>query len=117
MYPSFEAYEAASGQVRDVCRQSIQALAQKLKASLPSDKLPNWAEQVLVPWLQVHRYAGRTRFDYPRGNNGLIYEYHTNQRRQHARGRKLAKRNPRFTPPVSGLISLDQLDAEDKKPR
>jgi hypothetical protein len=43
----------------------------------------------LRPWLEAHRYRGRTRSDYPRlGNERTIYEFHTNERREHAAGRR-----------------------------
>lgn len=44
-------------------------------------------EFILIQWLQIHRYYGRTRCEYP-NNNGNIYEWHTEQRRNHAQGRR-----------------------------
>jgi hypothetical protein len=101
-YPSTEDH-ATEDAVRAVREDAVRALAKHLLDSLGSARVRTWAERVLLPWLQVHRYAGRKRFDYPRGKtgkSGLIYDFHTEQRRQHARGRKLPKANPSDVPIV-----------------
>ena len=92
--------------------QFVTALATKLKAQLGDRRIRDWAELVLLPWLQVHRYAGRSTLDYPRPDGGMIYEFHTEQRKRHAAGRK---QPPGERPPKPvGLITLDELDADGK---
>lgn len=71
-----------------------------------------WVERCLVPWLQVHRYAGRTRFDYPRRSEkgvATIFNYHTALRSQHAEGRK--RKKPTGIRPRQGLPELNDLDS------
>ncbi|MCP4698154.1 MAG: TIGR03986 family CRISPR-associated RAMP protein [Gammaproteobacteria bacterium] len=52
------------------------------------------AKKVLLHWLEVHRYRGRTRISYPnvtdRRGNCSIYNFHTARRLQHANGRREA---------------------------
>ena len=58
----------------------------------------DYLEHVLLPWLQVHRFRGRKRSDYPRAERHrevTIFNYHTALRQEHARGRKQTKREPR----------------------
>jgi len=55
------------------------------------DRLVQWVKRVLVPWLEVHRYAGRTSYDYPRAGDGTIFGYHSDLRGKHAEGRKKTK--------------------------
>jgi len=92
--------------------QFVTALATKLKAQLGDRRISDWADQVLLPWLQVHRYAGRSTFDYPRPEGGMIYEYHTDRRKRHAAGRKQppGERSPK----PSALMTLDELDRDGK---
>lgn len=64
--------------------------------------LERWVGDVFLPWLEIHRYAGRKRYDYPRdvprkpqndqvnGNDETIFNYHSNLRQKHALGRKEA---------------------------
>jgi hypothetical protein len=84
---------------------AIQALVDHLVTH--STDIARWVESVLIPWLQVHRYAGRRSFDYPRTRNLPIFEYHTGLRGDHAKGRKL---RPDATRHRVGLEDLDQLD-------
>jgi hypothetical protein len=92
----------------------LEAFAEHL-GKLPPGPLALWVERCLVPWLQVHRYAGRRCFDYPRDyprrdhrGERTIFNYHTNLRSDHARGRKQAR--PPGTRPRVGLRELDELD-------
>ena len=80
------------GDTEAVCRETVAKLAEKIKQGRSREEIQRWADGVLLPWLQVHRYAGRKAFPYPsapdkRGDR-TIYNYHTNQRRLHAEGRK-----------------------------
>ncbi|MCS7306406.1 MAG: TIGR03986 family CRISPR-associated RAMP protein [Thermoguttaceae bacterium] len=99
----------------DVRFSTIQKLAEKIRSALSEAQVQTWAKRVLLPWLQVHRYAGRKSFDYPRKpdkqGNLLIYEFHSQERKKHAKGRKLKKTGQL---PPGGLKSLDQLDEEGK---
>jgi hypothetical protein len=64
--------------------------------------LDEWVQEVLLPWLEIHRYAGRSRYDYPRDvprkpqndqvtkDEETIYNYHTNLRQKHALRRRQA---------------------------
>jgi CRISPR-associated protein (TIGR03986 family) len=97
-------------------KSAVSALAAKIVRDFTPAQVVQWIEFVFVPWLQVHRYAGRTRFDYPRGEDGRastgpVYEFHSRQRQNHAKGRK----RPREGKPLSpgGLISLDKLDTKE----
>ena len=100
-----------------VCRETVAKLAEKIKHGRSPEQIQRWADSVLLPWLQVHRYAGRKAFDYPsapdKKGERTIYNYHTNQRRLHAEGRKRPKR-PGQAPRRGGLKSLDDLDKEGK---
>jgi len=98
--------------VNEVRREVIAKLAEILGQGRTPGDVGRWIEEVLLPWLQVHRYAGRKRFDYPRGRDGLIYNFHTDERRRHAKGRKLKK--GQHAPRLGGLKSLDELDAENQ---
>lgn len=109
-------------------RSAVAALAQRIAQSFTDRQRADWVEQVFVPWLQVHRYAGRKSFDYPRDIarkvNGdsvnserpgakTIYNYHTNQRKRHAAGRKLPEAGTaRSSGASGGLKSLEDLDGE-----
>lgn len=94
-----------------VAETAIRALAQKLNAFC-DDAVDRWIEGVLLPWLQVRRYAGRKRFSHPRSADGTIYGFHTAERQKHAAGRKRGK--PPSAPQPGGLKSLDQLDQEGR---
>ncbi len=117
-YPSWNAAYEQPGTVDDVRARTIAALADQLRTDL-GDKLADWLADVLLPWLQVHRFAGRRSYDYPRGRNGKsprfsIYEYHSEQRKLHARWRKRTRDRQQTEPPkAGGLISLDDLDKAD----
>jgi len=102
-------------QLRTLRCRLIDALGEHIRMSL-GDRANRWAEQILKPWLQVHRYVARRAYDYPRGKRGdqaggKIYEYHTELRRLHSRGRKqFAPQGPRE---AVGLKTLDELDNEE----
>ncbi len=92
-------------------RKAIAAFAAHM-AKQPDAILALWVERCLVPWLQVHRYAGRTSFDYPRlerRGDRTIFNYHSELRSQHADGRKRAARQGRRE--RLGLPELDELDS------
>jgi len=117
--PTLESVAESDAVERLRC-QAVAAFARKLKESLSSESsqsnIKRWVESIFTRWLQVHRYAGRRRLDYPRGSRGtsttgLIYEYHSEQRRKHARGRKLPPA-PSDSPQPGGLMSLDELDRQ-----
>ncbi|MFV2066388.1 MAG: hypothetical protein ACC645_05370 [Pirellulales bacterium] len=116
MIPSPEDHVGKAA-VRKIQEETVGEFAAKLQNDESTGKkLASWIEDVFLPWLQVHRYAGRTSYDYPRGKDGkakrgLIYEYHSNQRQKHAWGRKLPKPPQPLTP--GGLMSLDDLDKRD----
>ena len=96
--------------LRSQRQQTIDALVQYLVANLGS-RLGGWVEHCLVPWLQVHRYAGRTRFDYPRRaekSETTIFNYHTDLRGRHANGRK--RKRSLGSKPRQGLPELNELD-------
>lgn len=110
--------------VNEIRHQAVAALADQLRQQFPStEQQARWAEQILLPWLQVHRYAGRPRYDYPRDTARktnrqptktppepeTIFNWHTNQRKYHAAGRKQAKPGGHHLEP-GGLTSLDELD-------
>ena len=92
--------------------------------------LERWVKQVLVPWLQVRRYLGRSVFDYPRerkakkeelpqrgpkvktkvspvSDEETAFNYHSNIRGEHAKLRKTA---PADVVDLRGLSELDDLD-------
>lgn len=96
--------------VKEVQEQTVDKFAEKLRTCLEGVNLQRWAEAVLLPWLQVHRYAGRGRFDYQRGADGTVFSFHSQERKKHARGRKLAKDPRGAMPRPGGLKSLDDLD-------
>lgn len=74
--------------LQDAALNSTQdTLVAKLATKLIQGQAAAWAEQVLLPWLKIHQYADRTHSNYQRAN-GLIYSYHTQERRDHAEGRK-----------------------------
>ena len=79
------------------------ALARERLGESTSD----WVANVLTPWLNVHRYAGRdqnlSEHDYPRGSDGTIFGYHTRLRQDHTKGRKMNGPAPAT---VSGLAPL-----------
>jgi CRISPR-associated protein (TIGR03986 family) len=96
--------------VEEVRQETVDKLSAKLKAFCGAAS-QRWVIQVLLPWLQIHRYAGRTRFDYPRDNNdGTIFSFHSEERKKHAKGRKLSKGPGVASPGPRGLKSLDDLD-------
>jgi CRISPR-associated protein (TIGR03986 family) len=101
--------------VEEVRRQAVAQLAELLRAQHTSEQVCSWVETVLVPWLQVHLYAGRTCFDYPRREvltprrEVRIYHFHTEERRKHSRGRKLPK-GEKKGPEPGGLKPLNDLD-------
>ncbi|MBF0548469.1 MAG: TIGR03986 family CRISPR-associated RAMP protein [Candidatus Riflebacteria bacterium] len=99
----------------------MKAFADKLDKSLGLEKV-NWVEKILLPWLQVHRYAGRSRFDYPskkitrrvHGNQVQeyhIYSYHTDLRASHSERRKQEKRNENGI--EFGMKELNDLDKSE----
>ncbi|MFM9966012.1 MAG: TIGR03986 family CRISPR-associated RAMP protein [Planctomycetaceae bacterium] len=98
----------------EVTKSLVTALADKLKpASSPNAdrNLRRWADDVLYAWLQVHKFAGREVHDYPRGENGddrtrPIFDYHSAERKEHAKARKFAKGGQ---PVPSGLKPIDEL--------
>ena len=66
----------------------VEALASRLREL--GDPEP-WARDVLVPWLAIHRFAGRTAYSYPRlpsKEGDTIYAYHMAVHREHGLGRK-----------------------------
>ena len=84
-----------------------------LAASLKSISRRNdWLTQCLLPWLQVHRFAGRERaFPYPRDpDTGEIFDYHTGIRQQQADGRKRRREANADRKDPLGLKSLEELD-------
>ncbi len=91
----------------------VDALADFLKEHVLGDESTRqrWAKEVLLPWLQVHRYAGRGRFDYP-GAPEPIYAFHTEIRKRHSQGRKVARGDKAPPPASDGMKSLNQLDTE-----
>ena len=69
----------------------IQAFWDKVLAQLGVNA-GRWVKDVLVRWLKVRRYAGRTWCDYPRPDGGgPIFDYHTRLRGKHIAGRKQQK--------------------------
>lgn len=84
---------AGSPEVAELKATAIGALASFL-TSQTNWNTSDWANKVLKPWLQVHRCAGRERFDYEdapdRHDNPprTIYNHHTHIRQEHARARK-----------------------------
>ena len=67
-----------------------------------------WVTDVFLPWLRVHQYAGRRRYDYPRGEKDeKVYSYHTGLRSEHIGGRK-KKRRPRNEAQRRGLKRLEE---------
>jgi CRISPR-associated protein (TIGR03986 family) len=97
--------------VSEVRATALKALADKLQSQL-GDRLTLWSDGVFLPWLQVHRYAGRKPFDYQR-KNGKIFSFHTDLRRQHAEQRKKPVGDSPHRPRPGGLKSLDELDEID----
>jgi hypothetical protein len=74
--------------------QSQDAQLVPMASSQEQDVSRVWSTQLqrldtatLKQWLEAHRYQGRDRSEYP-STNGKIYEYHTEERRQHAKGRR-----------------------------
>jgi CRISPR-associated protein (TIGR03986 family) len=58
--------------------------------------LAPWVQRVLIPWLEVHRYAGRHNVDYPRhAQQRTIFNHHSALRTDHAKGRKRRAPNAR----------------------
>ncbi|MBF0502804.1 MAG: hypothetical protein HQM09_21900 [Candidatus Riflebacteria bacterium] len=102
--PSFENIDLAVWS-----EKLVGSFAQQINKSLPN-MAGNWVEKVLLPWLQVHRYAGRKRYDYPRPDSPdkkgdyHIYLYHSKIRQAH-HGRKGGI--------DVGLADLSDLDRED----
>jgi hypothetical protein len=91
-------------------REAIGEFVDHLK-EVPGFDPARWVERCLVPWLQVHRYAGRKRFDYPRHaekGERTIFNYHSALRGAHADGRKRAR--PQGDRPRQGLPELDELE-------
>ncbi len=101
--PRLESYPAEA-----VRQETVDQFAAKLRTFYGAEKARRWAERVLLPWLQVHRYAGRSRFDYPRASNRTIFGFHAEERKKHAKGRKLSKDGP--GPAPGGLKSLNDLE-------
>ena len=92
----------------------IAEFAQQIVATIeaPEQRI-TWVEEVLLPWLQLHRYAGRKSYEYPRHpEKKTVYDYHTDLRSAHAEGRRLqaAKKGK---PRVYGLPPLDNLDKRE----
>lgn len=46
----------------------------------------------LASWLAIHRHKHPDASDYPRGNDGNIYSFHTDLRAQHTRARRYERR-------------------------
>lgn len=121
VYPMMDPPVAGDG-VCAVRQETISALAEKLKGEFGPGGALVWAQEVLLPWLQVHRFVGRRKYDYPRGRDGTsardpIYEYHSEQRKRHAGGRKEMKDGKEDSLSAGGLVSLDDLDKDDLNPR
>jgi hypothetical protein len=97
--------------VSDDWERALEGLAEFVKRS---GNLRGWVNGVFLPWLRVHQYAGRRRFDYPRGKihdrhgkaSTEIFDYHTSLRVNHIGGRKdkSPKHRTRY-----GLTPLDSL--------
>jgi hypothetical protein len=98
--------------LREQTEQAIDPLAKHLAGTLPPAALTAWVDRCLLPWLEVHRYAGRRRFDYPRrsekGQPATIFNHHTHLRGHHADGRK--RRKPSGPRPRAGLPELHELE-------
>ena len=86
----------------DIQRRCLEAFVWFLKEKLQGD-LHTWVQEVFYSWLEVHRFSGRHRSDYPRVGKS-IFRYHQNLRRGHAEGRKMPKDGKKATP--SGLPPL-----------
>lgn len=84
----------------------VTSFAEHLKTRLSDDELRKWVKSVLMPWLEVHRFAGRTRIDYPRNKAGEIFGYHTDLRREHAKLRKKTAGQSRTAVGLSELSDL-----------
>jgi CRISPR-associated protein (TIGR03986 family) len=60
----------------------------------PVNDLPGWMRQyftktpMLQQWLTIHRHKHPDAADYPRGQDGNIYSYHTKLRAEHSRARR-----------------------------
>jgi CRISPR-associated protein (TIGR03986 family) len=84
----------------------VTSFAEHLKTQLSDKELSKWVKSVLLPWLEVHRFAGRTRFDYPRNQKREIFGYHTDLRHKHA---GLRKKNSGQSRTAVGLSELSDL--------
>ncbi len=85
----------------------LEAFATKL-GELRGESQPLWAKQVLRPWLEVHRFAGRTHYQYPQlPNSSHVYEYHTQLRNEHLQGRRYKKGHSEAHPENVGLKNIE----------
>jgi CRISPR-associated protein (TIGR03986 family) len=82
----------APGQDRGVVADAFKTLGEKLKPMARDAQ----GAKVIESWLQVHRYQGQPRRDYPRAEDPSsgrheIYVWHTQQRRAHAKQRRIRR--------------------------
>ena len=67
-----------------------------------STRIRPLADKVVLQWLKVQQYAGRTKASYPQ-KDGTIYDFHTNIRSAHAK----ARRYPGRPSPESNALKKD----------
>jgi len=95
---------------------AIDALAAFLRSS-PEFNVDRWLRSVFFPWLKMHQFNGaKSHRDYPRDpKTRTIFDYHSNVRRTHSKGRKedktLREEKGVDNRKVAGLESL--IDTQD----
>lgn len=71
----------------DAARAHVEAFARKI-GELRPEAQSAWVYRVLLPWLELHRFAGRGAYGYPLVQGGKTYDYHTKLRAEHLKGRR-----------------------------
>lgn len=99
---------------REMRAELIDEFAAKLADDWEDDKRRRWVEEILLPWLQVHRYVGRRHYPYPRDpETKTIFDRHTALRTEHAFRRKLKRHQRQPGSKTPGLPTLDELDKQE----
>lgn len=83
------AHSLADKSPADLTSDWIQALVRRL-FSTDNEAVSEARAEVLLQWLKVHQYVGRSLAEYP-SQDGEIFAFHTRLRRTHAKGRRKAK--------------------------
>ncbi len=96
----------------DLCRKEGSEKKELETAAVRAfwDKCCSIDTGILLQWLKVHQYRGRTRSDYPRGEDGEIFGFHTGLRRAHAEARRFKSNtaHPESLQPLTCITASGQ---------